>query len=180
MAAKLESADKVLRRYKREFLLNELLLISGNALNSGLTLHDVKNVCRKSASVNSKYFDHQHSKHWRSNCYQPLLNEMRQHYSRPHFLPADAEHAHVDYVFMGYQQGAVMHLDYISRLMWQAQLRGHKTWRLNPPPECEAVCSGFSFRVYPGDILLLDTRQWYHDTHIDEGEFSLTVSSEYG
>ncbi|XP_046663604.1 uncharacterized protein LOC124356569 [Homalodisca vitripennis] len=115
-----------------------------------------------------------------SNCYPPVLEVMRQHYSRPHFLPADAEHAHVDYIFMGYQQGAVMHLDYISRLMWQAQLQGHKTWRLNPPPECENVCQGFQFRVEPGDIFLLDTRQWYHDTFIEEGEFSLTVSSEYG
>lgn len=35
---------------------------------------------------------------------------MRQYYTRPHFLPADAEHAHVDYIFMGYQQGAVMHV----------------------------------------------------------------------
>ncbi|XP_075225290.1 uncharacterized protein LOC142326589 [Lycorma delicatula] len=115
-----------------------------------------------------------------SNCYPPVLEEMRKHYYRPHFLPADAEHAHTDYVFMGYQQGAVMHLDYISRLMWQAQLRGHKTWSLNPPPECESVCNGYTFRVHPGDIFLLDTRQWYHDTRVDDGEFSLTVSSEYG
>nr|CAD7205525.1 unnamed protein product [Timema douglasi] len=28
--------------------------------------------------------------------------------------------------------------------------------------------------------MLLDTRQWYHDTCIDAGEMSLTVSSEYG
>lgn len=46
----------------------------------------------------------------------------------------------------------VLQLDYISRLMWQAQLQGHKTWRLNPPPECEDVCQSFQFRVEPGDI----------------------------
>jgi len=28
--------------------------------------------------------------------------------------------------------------------------------------------------------VLVDTRQWYHDTHIDAGEMSLTISSEYG
>lgn len=28
--------------------------------------------------------------------------------------------------------------------------------------------------------VLLDTRQWYHDTHVLNNEFSLTVSSEYG
>jgi len=45
-----------------------------------------------------------------------------------------------------------LQIDYISRLMWQAQLRGHKTWRLVPPPDCDHVCTGFSFRVEPGDI----------------------------
>lgn len=49
----------------------------------------------------------------------------------------------------------IFQLDYISRLMWQAQLRGHKTWRLNPPPECEAVCKGFTFRIQPGDVCKL-------------------------
>jgi len=45
-----------------------------------------------------------------------------------------------------------LQIDYISRLMWQAQLRGHKTWRLVPPPDCDHICTGFSFRVEPGDI----------------------------
>ncbi|XP_034240648.1 uncharacterized protein LOC117644946 [Thrips palmi] len=115
-----------------------------------------------------------------SNCHPSILAAMRSQYSRPQFLPADAEHAHHDFIFMGYSQGAAMHLDYISRLMWQAQLKGHKTWMLTPPPECEHVCSSFSFRADPGDIVLLDTRQWYHKTQIDGKEFSLTVSSEYG
>ncbi|KAJ9588473.1 hypothetical protein L9F63_018129 [Diploptera punctata] len=115
-----------------------------------------------------------------SNCHPEVLSIMREHYSIPHFLPEDAEHANMDYIFIGYEQGAVMHIDYISRLMWQAQLRGHKTWKLVPPPDCDHVCTGFSFRVEPGDIVLVDTRQWYHDTHIDAGELSLTVSSEYG
>ena len=35
--------------------------------------------------------------------------------------------------------------------MWQAQLKGSKTWHLIPPPECEDVCSQFSFLVEPGD-----------------------------
>jgi hypothetical protein len=46
----------------------------------------------------------------------------------------------------------VLQIDYISRLMWQAQLRGHKTWKLVPPPDCDHICSGMSFRVEPGDI----------------------------
>ncbi|CAG2062744.1 unnamed protein product, partial [Timema podura] len=78
---------------------------------------------------------------------------MRRYYTTPHFLPEDSEHARMDYIFIGYQQGAVMHqIDYISRLMWQAQIQGHKTWRLMPPPDCDHVCSTLSFRVDPGDI----------------------------
>ncbi|CAH1398720.1 unnamed protein product [Nezara viridula] len=115
-----------------------------------------------------------------SNCNREMLKKMRRHYTKPHFLPVDAEHSHVDFIFMGFEEGAFMHLDYISRLMWQAQLRGHKTWHLHPPPECENVCTPISFTVNPGDILLLDTRQWYHKTYVSPGEFSLTVSSEYG
>ncbi|XP_024085667.1 uncharacterized protein LOC106662927 isoform X2 [Cimex lectularius] len=103
-----------------------------------------------------------------SNCHADVLKTMRKFYEKPHFLPEDAEHSHVDFVFMGYQKGAYMHLDYISRLMWQAQLRGHKTWRLNPPPECEDICPSHTFTVKPGDIILLDTRQWYHDTYIKD------------
>ncbi|KAK6632697.1 hypothetical protein RUM43_013467 [Polyplax serrata] len=109
-----------------------------------------------------------------------MLARMREYYPRPHFLPEEAEHSHLDYVFMGYQQGAVMHLDYISRLMWQAQIIGRKTWKLVPPPECDHICNKMSVTVEPGDIVLLDTRQWYHDTTIEDGLFSLTVSSEYG
>ncbi|XP_046993418.1 uncharacterized protein LOC124605642 [Schistocerca americana] len=115
-----------------------------------------------------------------SNCHPEVLDVLHQYYDKPDFLPEDAEHSRTDYIFIGYQQGAVMHIDYVSRLMWQAQIKGHKTWKLLPPPECDDVCSPVSFRVEPGDIVLLDTRQWYHDTHIDDGEMSLTVSSEYG
>lgn len=35
--------------------------------------------------------------------------------------------------------------------MWQAQLKGSKTWYLLPPPECEEICSKLTFLVEPGD-----------------------------
>lgn len=70
---------------------------------------------------------------------------------------------------MGYEEGATMHvccffynsllnfylpffqLDFINRLMWQAQLKGSKTWHLRPSPECEHVCEALDFLVEPGD-----------------------------
>ncbi|XP_033193881.1 uncharacterized protein LOC117233997 isoform X2 [Bombus vosnesenskii] len=92
----------------------------------------------------------------------------------------DAEVPYSNYVFLGYEEGAIMHLDYISRLMWQGQIIGNKTWSVAPTPECDTVCTRFNFTVYAGDIVLLDTRIWYHSTYVKGGNFSLTVTSEYG
>lgn len=82
--------------------------------------------------------------------------------------------------------------------MWQAQLKGSKTWFLRPTPECQDVCKSFSFSVEAGDAgkgpirkslfffnviyiaVLIDTRVWYHGTKIAKGEFSLSIQSEYG
>lgn len=59
---------------------------------------------------------------------------------------------HVLFTFSLIKNMLCLQIDYISRLMWQAQLRGHKTWRLVPPPDCDHVCTGLSFKVEPGDI----------------------------
>lgn len=64
--------------------------------------------------------------------------------------------------------------------MWQAQLQGNKSWFLTPPPECDSKCEIFSFYVEPGDIVVLDTRIWYHETSVAENQFSMTIQSEYG
>lgn len=56
-----------------------------------------------------------------SNCHPAVLEELRRQYPRSHFLPEDAEMLNTDCVYLGYAQGAIMHLDYIPRLMWQAQ-----------------------------------------------------------
>ncbi|XP_067613693.1 uncharacterized protein [Eurosta solidaginis] len=116
-----------------------------------------------------------------SNCHQVVLEELRKIYPRPHFLPVDAETTNVDYIFIGYDQGDFMHLDYIPRLMWQAQLHGNKSWIVAPTPECDHVCQSFSFYVEPGDAVLVDTRVWYHGSSVpNKGQFALTIQSEYG
>ncbi|XP_006625108.1 uncharacterized protein LOC102672593 [Apis dorsata] len=114
------------------------------------------------------------------NCHLQILDIMKQYYNLPHFLPEDAEVPYSNYVFLGYEEGAIMHLDYISRLMWQGQIIGNKTWSVAPTPECDNVCTRFNFTVYAGDIVLLDTRIWYHSTYVIGKNFSLTVTSEYG
>ncbi|KAK2584936.1 hypothetical protein KPH14_002530 [Odynerus spinipes] len=114
------------------------------------------------------------------NCHPQILDAMKQFYDVPKFFPDDAEISHTNYIFMGYNQGANMHLDYISRLMWQGQILGNKIWIVAPTPECDNICKQFNFSVDTGDIILLDTRIWYHSTYIENGNFSLTVTSEYG
>lgn len=114
------------------------------------------------------------------NCHPDILYKMRRYYPKPHFLPDDCEMPSKEYVFMGYGAGATMHLDYINRLMWQAQLKGSKSWHIKAAQECEEVCSSMSFEVNPGDAILLDTRVWYHETTINSGQFSLSIQSEYG
>lgn len=47
-----------------------------------------------------------------SNCHPGVLEELRKLYGRPHFLPADAEMSNTDYVFLGYEQGAYMHVSF--------------------------------------------------------------------
>ncbi|XP_018795000.1 PREDICTED: uncharacterized protein LOC108972721 isoform X2 [Bactrocera latifrons] len=116
-----------------------------------------------------------------SNCHSVVLEELRKLYPRPHFLPVDAEMPNTDYIFIGYEQGDFMHLDYIPRLVWQAQLQGNKSWIVAPTPECDHVCQSFSFYVEPGDAVLVDTRIWYHGSSIpNKGQFALTIQSEYG
>lgn len=45
-----------------------------------------------------------------SNCQSNILNELRRLYPMPHFLPEDAEIPNTDYIFLGYDEGAVMHV----------------------------------------------------------------------
>jgi hypothetical protein len=115
-----------------------------------------------------------------SNCNPQILTELRKLYPGLHFLPKDAELSDNLFLFMGYEKGAIMHLDYIERLMFQAQLKGNKSWIVAPTPECDSLCNSFTFFVEENDAFLLDTRLWYHGTFISQGDFSLTIQSEYG
>lgn len=49
-----------------------------------------------------------------SNCQTSILDALRELYPRPHFLPTDAEIPNTDYIFLGYDQGAVMHVSFIN------------------------------------------------------------------
>jgi histone arginine demethylase JMJD6 len=48
---------------------------------------------------------------FRSNCDDRVSRELRQHYSRPYFLPENSENKQMDWIFMGSPgYGAHMHV----------------------------------------------------------------------
>ncbi|CAL8070782.1 unnamed protein product [Orchesella dallaii] len=115
-----------------------------------------------------------------SNCDAEISHILRQYYEIPYFLPETAESTHADWIFMGTPGfGAQMHIDLVLNPSWQGQIRGHKRWHLQPPPECYYECQSLYTDVHPGEIFVLDTNKWYHQTQILPGENSVTIGSEY-
>ncbi|EDV91532.1 GH17492 [Drosophila grimshawi] len=115
-----------------------------------------------------------------SNCNAETAEEFRKHYGRPYFLPERSENNAVDWFFIGTAGlGAQMHIDNVRLPSWQAQLAGSKRWLLVPPPECYFQCRRFEVVVQQGDIIVLDTNRWYHQTFVQPGTVSLTIGAEY-
>ncbi|XP_022091989.1 bifunctional arginine demethylase and lysyl-hydroxylase psr-1-like [Acanthaster planci] len=115
-----------------------------------------------------------------SNCDSTAANTLRQHYHRPYFLPPESESSKTDWIFMGSPgYGAHMHIDDVELPSWQAQVKGHKRWTLEPPPECYLECQTLEVEVHPGEIIVLDTNKWFHQTLIIGDEMSITIGSEY-
>jgi histone arginine demethylase JMJD6 len=116
-----------------------------------------------------------------SICNPRLQKIFRKHYSRPTFLPDDSESSAIDWIFMGgHGHGAMIHVDSVNRPSWQAQVSGRKTWTLEPPPECESVCTRhLNATMSVGDILVVDTNYWYHGTIVHPGDMAITIGSEY-
>ncbi|UYV72710.1 hypothetical protein LAZ67_10000383 [Cordylochernes scorpioides] len=115
-----------------------------------------------------------------SNCDPRVAAELRRHYQRPYFLPALSEGSRLDWIFMGRPgHGAKMHIDHVGNPSWQAQVRGSKRWRLEPPGECFMECVPLEVGLYPGDVIVVDTNLWFHETLILGGDLSITIGSEF-
>lgn len=116
-----------------------------------------------------------------SNCDPAIREELRTHYQLPYFLPSQSETSEQDWIFMGGPgPGAQIHIDSVDRPSWQAQLSGQKTWTLIPPPECEHICPPkLATTMNKGEVIIVDTNQWYHSTQVLPGELSITIGAEY-
>nr|XP_002120936.1 uncharacterized protein LOC100186342 isoform X1 [Ciona intestinalis] len=115
------------------------------------------------------------------NCEGKSANQLRKHYQRPYFLSPELDHSKLDWVFMGMPgRGASLHVDFVQSSIWQAQLRGHKKWTLESPPECFGTCvRRLEVTVDPGDIIVLDGNSWFHQTEIVGEDNSIVIGSEY-
>jgi hypothetical protein len=116
-----------------------------------------------------------------SNCDGNAANVLRTYYGRPYFLPDEAESSKTDWIFMGSPgYGAHMHIDNVVYPSWQAQVTGTKLWTLEPPPECYFECRDkIETFVHSGEMIVIDTNQWFHSTLIVGSEMSITIGSEY-
>eukprot|EP00794_Sanderia_malayensis_P018162 gene18162-19975_t len=116
-----------------------------------------------------------------SNCDAKAAGKLRQYYKRPYFFSDEMESSKTDWIFMGTPgYGAHMHIDNVRYPSWQAQVSGTKIWTIMPPPECYYKCPGmFKVTVNPGDIIVLDTNRWFHQTDIVGKNLSIVIGSEY-
>jgi len=116
-----------------------------------------------------------------SNCDPKAASTLRKYYNRPYFFSDEIESSKTDWIFMGTPgYGAHMHIDNVKYPSWQAQIQGTKVWTIQPPPECYYKCPGeFKVVVNPGDIIILDTNKWFHQTDIVGQNMSITIGSEY-
>lgn len=115
-----------------------------------------------------------------SNCHTKVMQDFRKHYEKPDFLPLESETSQQDWFFMGGSgPGAPVHIDTVDRPSWQAQISGRKSWKLIPPAECEHVCRSLNVTMSPGDIVVVDTNQWFHSTYVHPGDICITIGAEY-
>lgn len=116
-----------------------------------------------------------------SNCIPSVSKKLREHYKTPYFMGSTERTRH-DWIFMGSPSytGAPLHIDAVDYASWQAQIRGTKKWRFEPPSECYFDCpQRHEIEVKPGSIFVFNSNLWYHETEILPGQDSLTIGAEY-
>ncbi|CAD5124218.1 unnamed protein product [Dimorphilus gyrociliatus] len=109
-------------------------------------------------------------------------NLLQEYFISPEFLPKSLNTQQV-WLFMGFGRSggsaAPVHIDQVGVPSWQAQIIGKKTWQIYPTFECEMECKNFDINLEAGDIFVIDTNWWYHNTRVEKDYFSLTIGSEY-
>ncbi|CAL8125519.1 unnamed protein product [Orchesella dallaii] len=116
-----------------------------------------------------------------SNEHLGASKKLKKLFPRPDFLPDEYDTTGSDWIFIGTPgPGAPMHLDYVRRPSWQAQLSGIKRWQVRPVYECESACPNtVTFTVNTGDMVFVDTNLWFHQTFVEGDKLSMSIGWEY-
>ncbi|XP_050426949.1 uncharacterized protein LOC126837161 [Adelges cooleyi] len=115
-------------------------------------------------------------------CDNKTIDIVKERIDIPSFLPENLAFPNSKiWIFIGTPgNGAPMHLDKVKYPSWQTQLSGSKKWTLQSPPKCIFSCrKHFEVTVHAGQLLILDTNIWYHQTKTIGQNISIAVSGEY-
>ncbi|CAL8125521.1 unnamed protein product [Orchesella dallaii] len=116
-----------------------------------------------------------------SNEHLGASKKLRKLFPRPDFLPDEVDPTGFDWMFIGSPgPGVPMHLDFVKRPLWQAQMSGVKRWEVFPVYECESACPNpVVFTVYTGDIAFVAPHFWFHKTFVEGKKLSMTIGWDY-
>lgn len=115
-------------------------------------------------------------------CHEPIAAEILNLFEPPPFLHPDSTPPKRPWIFIGTpgEEAAHIHIDNLGLASWQAQISGVKTWYLRPPPECASSCHPtMQATLYPGDIIIVNTRLWFHGTKVQGPDISLSLVAEF-
>jgi len=115
-------------------------------------------------------------------CHEPIASEILNLFEPPPFLHPDSTPPKRPWIFIGTpgDEAAHIHIDNLGLPSWQAQISGVKTWYLRPPPECASSCHPtMQATLYPGDLIIVNTRLWFHGTKVHKPDISLSLVAEF-
>jgi len=142
-------------------------------------------------------------------CHEPIASEILNLFEPPPFLHPDSTPPKRPWIFIGQtvlayyalsiwfvqksaiakksaiagtpgDEAAHIHIDNLGLPSWQAQISGVKTWYLRPPPECASSCHPtMQATLYPGDLIIVNTRLWFHGTKVHKPDISLSLVAEF-
>ena len=116
-----------------------------------------------------------------SVCHEQVAKELSKLVQPPTFMNRESTTSKMPWIFIGTPgPGVRFHMDKVDLPSWQAQLAGVKKWYLKPPPECFWSCPGkMETTLYPGDMIVVNSNIWYHQTEVLGSDNSVVITSEF-
>lgn len=99
--------------------------------------------------------------HW-ENCFISAAKVLREHYTRPAFLPPVVQMDNTNWVYIssGFKGKTYKPIDMITPLVILAQIKGEINFILQPREPCSGLCSELTGTLHQGEILLVVSFLW--------------------